>query len=162
MGKQRAWRIGRAERRGVSGIGAVKVPLWPLAYELAMMGTPIGAAVILRSRDRGTGSRWFREFLAFPGAALAVDVFDVVVVDADGVMWSLTPDGVEHPGSFCVERHLQWWPSLGALVKAMSDGRCIGWVSGRLVDLNRHLVPVYPWRRAYADEPASHRDADPV
>lgn len=92
-------------------------PLWPLAYELAYMGTPIGV-VVARLEAQGCSV--------------------VVSVDECGELWELRRLAVHRRAvRWCLNRHLRVYHSLGALVDAMQRGPVIGFLHGRLWEVTR-------------------------
>lgn len=62
------------------------------------------------------------------GAALVGDdpVSRLVMVDSDGVLWLIAGGSRRELVSFCMQRHLRVYPSLGELALALVDGFCLG------------------------------------
>lgn len=104
-------------------------PPWPLALELARLGTPIGCALVRRYRRLrvdGTGWVWY---------------VDVVTVDGAGELVSLREElEGDVAGRWCCQHALRALPSVGELVRALARGVCVGWGHGFI----GHSV--VPWR----------------
>ena len=104
----------------------VRPMLWPLAFELArgdpdagIPASPIACAIVADS---------FGEF-------------DCVVVDADGVLFSVCRGEKREVQRFALDRALRIHASIGELVEALLSGPCIGWVHGF------GLGPCWLWER---------------
>lgn len=100
-------------------------PVWPLAFELATLGTPVGVIV----------------------ARLSEGVSVAVTVDDAGELFELRRMVVHRRVvRWCLNRHLRIFHSLSGLVDAMQSGRVLGFLHGRLLEVTRRGVrPVIPF-----------------
>ena len=87
-----------------------RIPLWPLAFELAQLGTPIGV-LVLELRE---------------GEAC------VVVIDMQGQLWDLRRLPLRMATAWCLRRHLRVYRKLGQLVADMHEGHVLGWIPGHV------------------------------
>lgn len=100
----------RTRGRAVKQFG----PIWPVAYELALCGTPIGV---------------FLDVIVLTGEVR------VVTVDADGELWELRRlRNQMFAVRWCLNRSLRVHRSLGELMQALRSGFVVGWVHGFIVE----------------------------
>lgn len=97
------WRVRAVKQEG---------PRWPLAFELAMLGTPIGV--------------WL---CPVPG-----ERFAAVTTDVNGELFELRRLPVRYLVRWCLNRHLRIHHALADLVEAQLRGLELGWVPGRIVE----------------------------
>lgn len=67
--------------------------------------------------------------LLFPVGAAVMGPHDaarLVSVDTDGVLWVLAFGTRRQCFKWASSHHIVWWRSLGELVAALEDGRCVG------------------------------------
>lgn len=111
------WRVRAVKQEG---------PRWPLAYELAMLGTPIGVWLC----DVGGG------------------YFAAVTTEPGGELVELRRLSMRYLVRWCLNRHLRVHHALADLVDAQQRGLELGWLPGRIVEHKASrcwLAPALPF-----------------
>lgn len=110
----------RARNRAVKQEG----PRWPLAYELAALGTPIGV--------------WLVPLVG------GVDLCAAVTTDLSGQLVELRRLERGYLVRWCLNRHLRICYTLGELVEGQTCGRLLGWLPGRILEVKNRRAFVAP------------------
>lgn len=106
----------RARGRAVKERG----PRWPVAYDLARMGTPIGAWLL----GVPPVGAWLVLVVSWTGEVLELRRLSS---SARAVRW-------------CLDRHLRVHHTLGALTEAMVSGQVVGWLPDRIFEADGQQV----------------------
>ncbi len=109
-------------------------PVWPLAFELALAGSPI-ACMLVTIRDS--------------------DMVAAVALDANGELHELRRLRRSRIVRWCLLRNLRVHRTLEELVCAVMSGRCAGWVHGVIVEHDKgrqFLAPSVPFDFTLAGE----------
>lgn len=110
-------------------------PRWPLAFELAMLGTPIGV--------------WL---CPVPG-----ERFAAVTPDIHGELFELRRLLIRYLVRWCLNRHLRIHHALEELVDAQQLGLELGWLPGRILECKggrSWLAPAIAFDCTLPGEPA--------
>lgn len=124
MAGDKRWRGRAAKQEG---------PRWPLAYALALAGSPIGVLLV-----------------PMPEQLVAA-----VVIDPSGQLLEVRRLSPAFMVRWCLNRHLRIFHGLGDLVCALQAGRVVGWLPGRMIERKNGrewLAPAGPFVYALPEQ----------